>query len=108
MTLFSFPKIIIKEDGGEDSQEDASGFRGRGLAQKNSPAGPGKSTFAERVRLFQNLGKKGPKANEDHQSDLQHGGGDHQNSQQQIKPPTKKITFLVGKRHSAVLCLYFF
>ena len=69
------------EEAGTDSQEDRRSGKsvgGGGAKKYNRPAiakpsnhavessekpkGPGKTTFAERVKLFQNLGKKPPEA----------------------------------------------
>ena len=66
-------QYLNNEDGGEDSQDDLISNK----PKKKFFAGPGKTTFAERVRLFQNLGKKS-KSKEDPVT----------------QRPSKKITFL--------------
>jgi hypothetical protein len=76
-------RYLDREEAGTDSQEDRRSSKSSVVAasakDRDEKKGPGKTTFAERVKLFQNLGKKTAK------------------KQLQPPPPTpknKKITFL--------------
>lgn len=71
-------EYLNHEDCGGDSQDDYKTTPKQAKAKKKLFSGPGKTTFAERVKLFQNLGRKSksPKL------------------PPAVKPPTKKITFL--------------
>ncbi len=71
-------QYLNNEDAGEDSQDDVVDNRSR--RKKVVVSGAGKTAFAERVKLFQNLGRKGESSGESIQA--------------LPKPPVKKITFL--------------
>ena len=82
-SLIFEPKIPTHEDIKEAQEEIEQHFEylddldGSTSLYKGSVTGPGKTTFAERVRLFQNLESRKPKALPPIE-----------------KPPSKKITFL--------------
>ncbi len=59
---------------------------GKGKEKRSSVSGPGKTTFAERVKLFQKLGQKAEGECDGETLEMQ--------QEPPPRPPVKKITFL--------------